>query len=437
MTGLRPRLHWVSPLPPAETDIAHYTARILPALAARAEVVLWTDAHPWDGALARHAVVRRYDAHAPALDLTGLAPHAGPEVALFQIGNSAAFHAGPVAMARRVPGVAVLHDTGLQDLALGLIDRGVLEREAYRAAMAQAHGRAGVEAAEAVLARRRTPGEVTAAGMPGFEALIGRALAVLTHSRPAFDTVAARRRLSVYGLELPFAPGPAPDTARAGDGPLRLVQFGYISVNRRLDQVLEALAEIRDEIAFVLDVFGTLWDEAHVRAKITELGLGERVRLNGFVAESVLDGALANAHLVLNLRHPTMGEASGSQLRIWNAGAASVVSDAGWYGDLPEDTVLRLPAGEERAGLPPLMRRLDADRGLCARIGVAGRARLVAAHTPERYVDGLMALVAQAGRDAREGLLAEAGRDVLARTARPELAIAALAAVLPGGEGRE
>ena len=431
MTGPRPRVHWVSPLPPAETDIAHYTARILPALAARAEVVLWTDAPDWDLGLECHATVRRYDPGAEALDLAGLAPHAGPELAFFQIGNSAAFHAGPVALARRVPGIVVLHDTGVQDLLLGLVDGGVLDRGNYEDAMAAAHGPQGVDVAARVLGRSMTPAQATAAGCPGFAIVLDRALGALTHSRLAFETVAARRRLPAYALELPFAPGPAPVTARAAQGPLRLVQFGYIAPNRRLDQVLEALSDLRGEIAFELDVFGTLWDEAHVRGKLAELGLDGHVRLNGYVAESELDAALARAHLVFNLRHPTMGEASGSQLRIWNAGAAAVVSDAAWYADLPDETVFRLPAGEERAGIAPLLRRIEADRTLCARVGAAGRARLEAVHTPARYAEGLLALASRAGRDAREGLLAEAGRGVLARTARADLAAACLAGVLP------
>src|SRR5439155_4075393 len=54
------KLNWFSPLPPAKTDIAHYTARILPALRAHAEVTLWTDQKDWDESLNLNAKVRRY-----------------------------------------------------------------------------------------------------------------------------------------------------------------------------------------------------------------------------------------------------------------------------------------------------------------------------------------------------------------------------------------
>jgi len=429
MSGVR--LHWVSPLAPAETDIAHYTGRILPALAARARVVLWTDASDWAPWLEDHAPVRRYDP-AAGLDLGALPGHAGPELAVLQIGNSRAHHSGPLRLARQMPGLVVLHDTGLQDLCLGMIADGTLARGAYRAAMRHWYGGKGASLADRVVARRIAPADATPE-MPGFEIAIERAAAVLTHTQAGFDAVAARHRVPAYALDLPFAPGPEPDTARAATGPLRLVQFGYIAPNRRLDQVLEALATLNPAIRFEFDIFGTLWDERHLRGKIADLGLSDRVRLNGYVAEAALDAALARAHLVFNLRHPTMGEASGSQLRIWNAGAAAAVSDAGWYAGLPADTVLRLPLAGEREAIAALVARIDADRDLPARIGAAGRARLLACHRPETYADGIMEIAAGFEADAREALLAEAGRAALARLARREPAVAGLARAIGGG----
>jgi len=144
----RARFHWVGPLPPAQTDIAHYTARILPALAERAEVVLWTDAEAWDPALEAHARVRRYDWRADfPMPLDGLAPLDGPEIPVFQIGNSWLFHSGPLNLARRVPGVVVLHDLAIQDLLRGMIEHGAFAARVYAREMAHWHGARGRQAA--------------------------------------------------------------------------------------------------------------------------------------------------------------------------------------------------------------------------------------------------------------------------------------------------
>ena len=58
---------------------------------------------------------------------------------------------------------------------------------------------------------------------------------------------------------------------------------------------------------------------------------------HGFTSEKKLDEALSQAHLAINLRYPTMGEA-WSQLRIW-AHASQSGSQVGWYATLPPDTV--------------------------------------------------------------------------------------------------
>ncbi|MEM9145088.1 MAG: glycosyltransferase family 1 protein [Pseudomonadota bacterium] len=418
----RPRIHWVGPLPPAQTDIAAMTRRILPALAERADVVLWTDADQWDPSLEAHALVRRYDAgaHFP-MPLDSLPPAAGIEAVFFQIGNSWLFHAGPLNLARRVPGVVVLHDLAIQDLLAGMLANGHFEARIYRAEMARWYGANGRSAAERMLARRASPADI-AATMPLFEIALPRAVAALTHTEAGWTEVAGRAMLPSWQLDLPFAPTPEIPAARATDGPLRLVQFGYLAPNRRLDQVLEALAGVKRHVWAELDVFGTLWDERHVRGKIAELGLVDRVRLRGFAPEPELDAALAAAHLVFNLRNPSMGEASGSQLRIWNASAASVVTDIGWYAALPEDCVLKVPATGEAEALTDLLQRLDRDRGQCSALGAAGRARLVARHGPERYAHGLVEAAARYGADARAALMAEAARDLLARTPRPRLA---------------
>ena len=110
--------------------------------------------------------------------------------------------------------------------------------------------------------------------------------------------------------------------------------------------------------------------------RLEETGLECRVEVHGFVPEPELDAKLAEAHLVFNLRYPTMGEASGSQLRIWNAAAAAVVTDLGWYGSLPDDTVFKIPLEGEITALQDLIRRINADRSLGAALGQAGRFRL-------------------------------------------------------------
>ena len=67
--------------------------------------------------------------------------------------------------------------------------------------------------------------------------------------------------------------------------PYRLVVFGYLSRNRRLGAILEALAGIPEREQFRLDVCGQLWDEGHIRTQIESLGWTPLVKLLGFLPE--------------------------------------------------------------------------------------------------------------------------------------------------------
>lgn len=412
----RPRIHWFAPLPPADTDIAHYTTRILPELSKTAEIVLWSDAEgEWLSELGQWASVRRFDPNAMIpLDLTlGLPAAQGPEALFIHIGNYWVYHAGLMRLAQRMPAVVVLHDLALQEMLLDSIRYTGYSKEKYRAGMYRWYGRAGLEMADKLLAEE-LPAYEAVAKAPGFELLLDRAVSVLTHTPAAFQAVKARSVLPAYHLDLPFQPSETASAARKREGPLRLVQFGYIGPNRRLSQTLEALSGLRDEFDFHLDVVGKIWDRDLIAGQVAEMGLTGRVTLHGFLPEAELDKLLSEAHLVFNLRHPTMGEASGSQLRIWNAAALSVVTDHGWYHTLPDETTLKIPLENEIPALQELLRDLAQDHGARHEaVAQAGRERLLRFHNPQLYAEGIEQVARRFTRDAHATLLSRAAQSVL------------------------
>jgi hypothetical protein len=103
------------------------------------------------------------------------------------------------------------------------------------------------------------------------------------------------------------------------------------------------------------------------------------------VDEASLDEAVAASDMVFNLRYPTIGEASGTQLRIWNNAAPSVVTDDGWFSSLADDTVLKIAPGSEIAGVGLILDRLAVDRRCYDALGARGRATLIESHSPVDY----------------------------------------------------
>lgn len=364
------------------TDIGGHSAGMLPHLAEHADVIVWTtQASP--AALGR-ATVRLYAAADPPYAALNAA-----DATFYNFGNNAQFHRDIFQVASQVPGIAILHDLNLQHFFAGLA-QSQPGQQAYLQRMRRYHGPAGGAAAERFLA-----GEAAVTDLvekyPLSLGVSARALAVITHNEAGLRALQAETRLPVYYVPLSLdGAGVAAPRREPARPPFRLIVFGHIGSNRRLPSVLRALTALPTRALFTLDVYGALEEQADTERLIGQLGLRDQVVLHGYVPAAELAQALAGAHLAINLRYPTMGEASGSQLRLWTYGLPSLVTRTGWYAALPEDAVMFVDPEDEHAGL---LRHLAAFPDGQSRFIAAGqRGQRIAAtvHAPEAYAGALL-----------------------------------------------
>ncbi len=306
---------------------------------------------------------------------------------IYHIGNNAEFHGPIVEAAQRYPGLVIAHDFQLQDLFLGICRRRTDWFDTYHRAMQTHYGDSGSEAALAVSTGFSRHDELSE-HYPLIEEACINALGVVTHNARLTDEIVTRTGLPTAALPLPYPSDQAlmEDVQPYAGGPFRLLIFGYIGTNRGLREVFAAMA--RNPLIH-LDIAGSVGDEVGVDALIGEYAIANRVTQKGFLPDLELDQAIARAHLVVNLRNPTMGEASGSQLRIWSVGAPSVVSNHGWYANLPEEAVFKLEPGNATSGLLALVEEIIAAPEKALLTGQAGRKVLVRDHDPSDYLRAL------------------------------------------------
>jgi ubiquinone/menaquinone biosynthesis C-methylase UbiE/glycosyltransferase involved in cell wall biosynthesis len=391
------RLNWFSPLPPAKSGIADYTKQLLPTLTAASEVVLWTDQEHWDPALEAHAEVHPY-----SLPEMPWAEVNRATMSIFHIGNNHRFH-GPIwQVSQRHAGLIVLHDVALQQLFAGLFRERWRDRMGYLDLMERFYGATGRQDAEDFWAGRLTI-EYMAEQYRLTQYATDHALGVLVHSQRSFDELRhdSPCPLSYAPLPYPMAlPGPWGVSGKgkptASGSVYHLIIFGHISDNRRLTSVLQAIAELSERERFRLHVYGELWDHQRLRREVEELGLQRVVALHGFVPHEDLEAALASAHLALNLRFPTMGEASVSQLQIWGHALPSLVTKVGWYASLPVETVAFVRPEHEIADIQAHLRAFLSDPQRYARMGEEGRRYVQTHHTPGAYVQAIIDAVRDA-----------------------------------------
>ena len=393
------KLNWFSPLPPAKTDIAHYTTRVLPALCKLAEVTLWTDQRYWDATLEEQVEVRSF-----RLERMPWAELNRADVCLYQIGNNPLFHGSIWQISRLHAGVVVLHDFHLHHFFDGIYRVKRRDLDSYLAVMEAYYGDEGRrDAAESFANEARNIGYM-AERYPLTRLAVENALGVVVHTQESYDALSRDADWPVVYAPLPFDSGPtsSENTARQDAPQYRLIVFGYIGRNRRLDALLQALAELPERAQFQLDVYGDILDEEErVRSQVRALDLKRQVTLHGFTSEAELDRALSRAHLAINLRYPTMGEASGSQLRIWAHELPSLVSKAGWYASLPAEAVafVRTDANEV-LDIQASLRAFLADPRAFSLMGKRGRRVLEERHSCEQYAKTIVEM-AQRSEDFR------------------------------------
>ena len=350
---------FVSPFPPVRSGIADFSAELLEAL---------------------HPLV---DAVPYAPEEAGRASAAGHGVLLVHIGNDPV-HRGSYEMLtddRRVtPAVVTLHDYSLHHLfAAAYLDTG--REETYGRELVRNHGERGRRLWERMRGGARIPvWDLEPWGYPMSTEVIRRAEIVVVHSRLVAGS-ALRACPETDVVELPLHVVPAPRTPREEacralalplDRPIA-VTLGLLTPAKRVGKILEALGSLPPERRPFLFVGGTVRADDPLRAAVRELGLERDVAFGGYLSEEDFWRAASAADLAVNLRHPTVGETSGAVCRLAGFGLPLIVSDAGWFRELPDAFATKVPVGPgEVEALAAELSSLAFDTSLARRRGEAG-----------------------------------------------------------------
>ncbi len=297
--GARPRIAVLSPMPPARSGIADYSAAMVGALRKRADVLALDSAAqsplPYMDA--------RYDA---VLSVIGNAP----------------MHERAHDFSLRWGGAALCHDARLMGLfsARGTATVAQLAGEELGRVVAETEIRAW--AADERLRAACFLGPLARAARP-----------LIFHARPCVDLV--RERFGVAARYLPFAMqrvfAPPLDRAAAraalgiaADEKL-IVSFGFLTRGKGIEAALAAFSRLRrGRLVFAGEATP---DTESFRILAQDLGISDRVTLGtGFVDEPTYRHWLAAANVGLQLREGQAGAISGTLQDCIGAGLPSVAN---------------------------------------------------------------------------------------------------------------
>jgi glycosyltransferase involved in cell wall biosynthesis len=378
----RPKIEWLSPLPPCRSGIADYTNDVAEALSAVADVRYWNFFGDDGRGLSPRFLVADWNKveGRRALECAG--------IPIYHFGNNPQFHRPMWHLIRRWPGVAVIHDQVLLGLAADAFARRSTP-EGFTRTMQRYYGAEGIAASRDIL---QGTADLIELGprFPFTPYVLKRATAAVVHTRALRDFVATRFDMPLLYAPLPYRGGGSSSHRGGFRNPLQIVVFGHLGPNRRLPSILAAISESPYRDRLHLTVAGEIAGRAEIAGRIERLQLDGHVTILGFVTEQRLAQLLAGSDVAINLRFPTMGEASHSQLHLWAAGLPTLATNTGWYAEQPETTLVRIEPAREIEGIKEFIALAFEQPQLLLEVGRKGREWVERVHSPMLYAKNLV-----------------------------------------------
>ncbi|HJV00800.1 MAG TPA: glycosyltransferase [Burkholderiaceae bacterium] len=442
----RPRLAFVSPLPPEKSGIADYSAELLAELDPYYEIELVVQQSvPADPALAARWPLRTPDEFEQRA--------ASYERVLYHFGNSNA-HQHMFGLLARHPGVVVLHDFFLSGV-LDNMERDRVEPQAFLAALYASHGHS------ALLRHGELGRNDTIWAYPCNKPVLDQASGLIVHADfsrqlaeqwygPGYADQWVTLPL-LRGLPAGHAPQAARQAARQAlgldDDSFLVCSFGMLGSTKLNERLLHAflaspLARQRNcQLVFVGENDPGPYGYELLR-QIAHSPCAERIRVTGFVTAADYGRYLAAADAAVQLRTQTRGETSASVLDCLLYGIPTIINAHGAAATLPESVLIKLPDQFGDDALADALARLYDEPELRAGLAERGRAHVQAHHAPAAVARQYHAAIERFARDSHASRYRALLDGLAALSPKPQeseliAAASAIAANLPATAPRQ
>ena len=350
-----------SPLPPAATGVADYSAALLKAMRRLGPVAI--------GARSTRA---------------------NSTVALYHIGNNQ-LHRAIYRRALEHPGVIVMHDAVLQHFFLGSLDPG-----AYQDEFVYNYGEwMRAMAADLWKNRARSAADPPYFDFPMLKRITTQSRAVIVHN-PAAARAVRRHSPDARVFEIPhlFSAPELPSLADAlrFRAALRLKPrtpvigvFGHLRESKRIAVLLRAMQRVwsggSDARLLVAGAFAS----SDLERALTPLLGDPRIMRTGHLPERDFWRFAAITDVCVNLRYPTAGESSGIAVRMMGIGKPVIFTAGEEIARIPEDARLAIDTGPaEEEMLADSIRWLARDRETAQQIGARAAQHIAQEHALEK-----------------------------------------------------
>lgn len=281
------------------------------------------------------------------------------DVLVYQIGDNYAYHCGALEWLSRAPGVICLHDFFLGNLFLGWAQNHMAE------AMKTLGAWYGDKVASAYFGHGSSEQfiEATKVMAPMIEWICSMAYGVITHSgwgvQRVLDSCAGPVHVVPLAYDAPASESLLNNSVKRRNPTeeFKVLTVGHVNPNKRAESVIRAVgssAVLRGNTTYRL--VGLIQPKAVERLAFLATSLQVKLVISGEVDSDTLLQEIEQAHAICCLRWPSLEAASASAIEAMLYGKPVIVTDTGFYSELPSDCLRKIQVQNE---IPELQRELE------------------------------------------------------------------------------
>lgn len=360
-----PKIAWLSPLPPQRSGIANYSYWLVKALKPHLDIDLY------------------YDTEAPTLELRNefdvyplnafAERYQTYDEVIYHLGNHSGFHKAIYELAWNFPGTVVLHD---YNLSAFMHDAFYCQNDEqlYKQALIDGYGEEGLKEFPTLI-YGRIPDPVR---FPMSHAVVSRSKKVIVHHRWVKNQFADNHHIEVIPHFAKLNCQPTREEIESfkrkfllRDDSFVVSCLGFINSNKLPKLQIDVVKRLRADGYPVQMLFA---GESSPDVKGLELETrsgkeSENIIFTGYQDEADYFSAIFASDVIINLRNPSMGEASGTLMHALAAARPTIVSNLNQYREFPDKVCWKLTHDENQTEvLSAYLRALLSDKSLRAAI---------------------------------------------------------------------
>lgn len=373
----RPKLAYISPLPPERSGISVYGEELLPYLACHYEIDLILNQEKLDPIIAsvyQHHDIAWFKKNAYHYDRV-----------LYHFGNSD-YHEHMFDLLQEIPGIVVLHDFFLSGI-MAHMEAALNKPATWTRSLYISHGYHAVQQRFHV----KDTADIIFKYPCNLE-ILQSAQSIITHSE-----YARKLGVSFYGhlsekswniIPLLCVP-PTKISKNDARNILKLPQdsfivcsFGYLAATKLNHHLVKAweISKLAGKKQCLLIFVGERNDA--YGCALLENSTATNIQVTGWTNADTFQQYMAAADVAVQLRNNSRGETSKAVLDCMNYGIATIVNNHGSFKEIPEDDVWKIPDQFECADLVKALESLWNDRERCHQLGQRGQDLVRKHHNP-------------------------------------------------------